>query len=161
LGGSYETERKCRGERQDALCEMRYLIDTNIIVYLIGDPDLHDEDVKAIIAEPDTLLYASVESARELVVAYNNKGLFAKRWNTSEDMLRSIVEEYFIEFHPVVLDHILTYACLQINEAQAHKDPSDHVIISQAITERLPLISSDTRFPFYRKQGLELMVNKK
>lgn len=140
---------------------MRYLIDTNIIVYLVGDPDLLDEDVKAIIAEPDTLLYASVESARELVVAYNNKGLFAKRWKNSEDMLRSIVEEYFIEFRPVLLDHIFTYSRLQINEAQDHKDPSDHVIISHAITERLPLISSDTRFPFYCKQGLDLVVNKK
>lgn len=140
---------------------MRYLIDTNIIVYLVGDPDLLDEDVKSVIAEPDTLLCASVESARELVVAYNNKGLFAKRWKNSEDMLRSIVEEYFIEFRPVTLSHILTYSRLQINEAQGHKDPSDHVIISHAITERLPLISSDTRFPFYCKQGLDLVVNKK
>lgn len=140
---------------------MRYLIDTNIIVYLVGDPDLLDEDVKAIIAEPDTLLYASVESARELVVAYNNKGLFAKRWKTSEDMLRSIVEEYYIEFRPITLSHIVTYSRLRLNEAQGHKDPSDHVIISHAITEHLPLISSDSRFPFYCKQGLDLVVNKK
>jgi PIN domain nuclease of toxin-antitoxin system len=35
--------------------------------------------------------------------------------------------------------------------------PSDHIIISHAITERLPLISSDLKFPFYRKQGLDLI----
>jgi hypothetical protein len=29
------------------------------------------------------------------------------------------------------------------------------------LTEHLPLISSDTRFPFYRKQGLDLIFNKK
>ena len=34
---------------------------------------------------------------------------------------------------------------------------SDHIIISHAITERLPLISSDLKFPFYRKQGLDLI----
>lgn len=140
---------------------MRYLIDTNIIVYLIGDPDMLDNDVKAIIAEPDTLLYASVESARELVVAYNNKGLFAKRWKTAEEMLRSIVEEYYIEFRPVSLDHIMTYSRLQLNEPQGHKDPSDHVIIAHAMTEHLPLISSDTRFPYYRNQGLDLIFNEK
>lgn len=139
---------------------MRYLIDTNIIVYLVGDPDMLDNDVKAIIAEPDTLLYASVESARELVIAYNNKGLFAKRWKTAA-MLRSIVEEYYIEFRPVTLENIFTYSRLQLNEAEDHKDPSDHVIIAHAMTERLPLISSDTRFPFYRKQGLDLVFNKK
>lgn len=140
---------------------MRYLIDTNIIVYLVGDPDMLDNDVKAIIAEPDTMLYASVESARELVVAYNNKGLFAKRWKTAEAMLRSIVEEYYIEFRPVLLDHVMTYARLTLNEAQGHKDPSDHIIIAHAITEHMPLISSDTRFPFYRSQGLDLVINKR
>lgn len=140
---------------------MRYLIDTNIIVYLVGDPDMLSNDVKAIIAEPETLLYASVESARELVVAYNNKGLFAKRWQTAEEMLRSIVEEYYIEFRPVSLDHIMTYSRLQLNEAQGHKDPSDHVIIAHAMTEHLPLISSDTRFSFYQNQGLDLIFNEK
>lgn len=137
---------------------MRYLIDTNIIVYLVGDPDMLDSNVKAIIAEPDTLLYASVESARELIVAYNNKGLFAKRWKTAEEMLRSIVNEYYIEFRPVSLDHVMTYSRLQLNEAQGHKDPSDHIIIAHAMTEHLPLISSGARFPFYRKQGLDLGV---
>ena len=39
------------------------------------------------------------------------------------------------------------------------EDPSDHIIISHAITERIPLISSDTRFPFYTKQGLDLIYN--
>lgn len=77
---------------------MRYLIDTNIIVYMIGDPDSLDKDVQAIISEPDAVLYASAESAKELVVAYRNKGLFAKRWKSSEDMLRSIEEERFISF---------------------------------------------------------------
>ena len=33
------------------------------------------------------------------------------------------------------------------------KDPSDHVIIAHAITEHLPLISSDTRFGFYKVKG--------
>ena len=50
---------------------------------------------------------------------------------------------------------------MQINEAQGHKDPSDHVIIAQAITENMPLISSDKRFEFYRTQGLDLIQNHK
>lgn len=140
---------------------MRYLIDTNIIVYMIGDPDSLDDDVKALISEPDAVLYASAESAKELVVAYRNKGLFAKRWKTSEDMLHSIEDEHFIQFLPVKMEHIFTYSRLVINERQCHKDPSDHLIIAHAITEQLPLISSDTRFEFYRSQGLDLVFNKK
>jgi len=56
---------------------------------------------------------------------------------------------------------MLTLSRLIINEAQEHNDPSDHVIISQAITEHLPLISSDTKFEFYRSQGLDFIYNKK
>ena len=47
------------------------------------------------------------------------------------------------------------------DDAHGHNDPSDHIIISHAITERLPLISSDRRFEFYRKQGLDFVFNKK
>ena len=59
------------------------------------------------------------------------------------------------------LEHYETYAKLRINEAQEHYDPSDHLIISHAITNRIPLISADGKFPFYRNQGLELIENKK
>ncbi len=42
-----------------------------------------------------------------------------------------------------------------------HRDPSDHIIISHAMTLKMPLISSDTKFGFYAKQGLDLIINKK
>ena len=52
-------------------------------------------------------------------------------------------------------------AYLRANIAKGHKDPWDHMIISHAITERLTLVSSDQRFPFYRRQGLNLLFNEK
>ena len=57
---------------------MRYLIDTNIFVYLALDIEMLSRDVKAILEEPDTLLYISAESVRELIVGYRNKGLCSK-----------------------------------------------------------------------------------
>lgn len=56
---------------------MRVLIDTNIFVYLALDTELLSKDVAALLQEPDTLIYISAESVRELVVAYRNKGLCA------------------------------------------------------------------------------------
>ena len=76
-------------------------------------------------------------------------------------MVTSIEKELYIKILPLKKEHMQTYARLEINEAQGHKDPSDHVIIAHAITEHLPLISSDTRFEFYRSQGLDLIFNKK
>ena len=134
---------------------MRYLIDTNIFVYAVIDRDSLDRDVTAILQEPDTVLYMSAESVRELIVGYRNKGLCSKRWKSVEAMVTSIEKEFYIKILPLKKEHMQTY------EAQGHKDPSDHVIIAHAITEHLPLISSDTRFEFYRTQGLDLIFNKK
>lgn len=140
---------------------MRYLIDTNIFVYLSTDTDYLSKDVASIIQEPETVLYISAESIRELIVGYRNKGLCSKRWTSVEELVDSIENEFFIKILPLKKEHMRTYARLDINEAQGHKDPSDHVIIAHAITEHLPLISSDTRFDFYCKQGLDLIFNKK
>ena len=140
---------------------MRVLIDTNIFVYLALDTELLSKDVAALLQEPDTLMYMSVESVRELIVGYRNKGLCSKRWKSVEAMVTSIEKEFYIKILPLKKEHMQTYARLEINEAQGHKDPSDHVIIAHAITEHLPLISSDTRFWFYRSQGLDLIFNKK
>ena len=44
-----------------------------------------------------------------------------------------------------------------MNMGQDHHDPSDHIIIAHAITDHIPLLSSDTRFWYYCDQGLELI----
>ena len=140
---------------------MRYLIDINIFVYAATDRDLLSRDVKAILEQPDIVLNISAESVRELIVGYRNKGLCSKRWKSVEEMVSAIENEFYIKILPLKKEHMATYARMEINEAQGHKDPSDHVIIAHAITERLPLISSDTRFAFYRNQGLDLIFNEK
>lgn len=140
---------------------MRYLLDTNIFVYSTIDVDSLSRDVRAILEDYDNTFCISSESVKELIVAYRNKGLGVRYWKTPEAMVKAIENDYGIEILPIAKEHMLTYAQLQLNEAQGHKDPSDHVIIAQAITEQIPLISSDTRFPFYRAQGLELVFNTK
>ena len=107
---------------------MRYLIDTNIFVYAVIDRDSLDRDVTAILQEPDTVLYMSAESVRELIVGYRNKGLCSKRWKSVEAMVTSIEKEFYIKILPLKKEHMQTYARLEINEAQGHKDPSDLVI---------------------------------
>ena len=103
------------------------------------------------------MLFASFETARELVIHFNNKTLLSKHWQTARQMLTSIEQDYGIEFLPLRRDTAFTYADLQLNEEQAHRAPSDHIIIAHAITERLTLLSSVQKFAFYRSQGLDLI----
>ena len=83
------------------------------------------------------------------------------RWKSAEEIINAIKDEFFINIIPVKTEHLRTYARLRLNTQQDHKDPSDHVIISHAITEHLPLISSDTRFGYYRTQGLDFIHNQR
>ena len=87
----------------------------------------------------------------------NNKELLSKRWKTSDEVLKYVEEELGIEILPLRRDVGYIYSRLILNEAQDHRDPSDHIIISHAITEHLTLLSSDQKFSFYRNQGLDLI----
>ena len=125
------------------------------------DPDSLSNDVLMALNEPDSLLYISAESVKELIVAYKKKRLSTKKWKTAEEMVKAIEDVYYVEILPLKKEHMETLSRLRINEAMAHNDPSDHVIISHAMTENMVLVSSDTRFPFYRRQGLKLLYNER
>ena len=135
----------------------RLILDTCAVIELITSSDTQELDFRNIIDDPNVMLFASFETARELVVHFNNKTLLSKHWQTAKQMLTSIEQDYGIEFLPLRRDTAFTYADLQLNEEQDHRDPSDHVIIAHAITERLTLLSSDQKFAFYRSQGLDLI----
>ena len=135
----------------------RLILDTCAVIELITSSDTTELEFWNIIDDPNVMLFASFETARELVVHFNNKTLLSKHWQTAKQMLTSIEQDYGIEFLPLRRDTAFTYADLQLNEEQDHRDPSDHVIIAHAITERLTLLSSDQKFAFYRSQGLDLL----
>lgn len=140
---------------------MRYLLDTNTVIYFATDHSKLDRDVISILQDENNLLYMSVESVREIIVAYKNKGFVTKKWKTCNEFLDMIASTLDVAVLPLDNNVMRTYANLHINTAQGHKDPSDHVIISHAISLHMPLISCDTRFPFYRRQGLDLIFNTK
>lgn len=136
------------------------MIDTNIFIDSAIDKDSLSKDVINLIEDYDNTICMSAESLKELVVLFNNGGLVARHWKKAEDIIKAVKNEYYIDIIPVDEKVIATYSNLQLNKAQDHKDPSDHVIISHAITLGIPLISSDLKFPFYRNQGLDLIENK-
>ena len=141
------------------MSSMRYLLDTSIYIFRITDKDRLSRNVRAILEDPDNTFYLSVESVRELIVLFRKKRYLFRFWKTTKEMVDDIETNRFIKILPLKKEHLETYARLKINDVQDHNDPSDHIIISHAITERIPLISSDTRFPFYTNQGLDLIYN--
>ena len=140
---------------------MRLLLDTNVYVYMVSDIESLTPDVRAVLEDVEHLKYLSIVSLQELITAFRTKGLLSNIWKNESEM-----NEFILHDPSVVVDNIdehviRSLAALEINEAQGHKDPYDHIIIAQAISYRMTLVSSDTKFPFYRKQGLDLIENKK
>lgn len=139
---------------------MRLLLDTNIFVYMVSEKDSLTEDVISVIEDPEHLKYLSAESVRELVTAYRSKGLMSDIWRSESEMIEHILGNHEIAIDYVDAHVLRQLADLRINEAQKHHDPSDHLIIAQAIAHRMTLVSPDSKFPFYRRQGLELIENR-
>lgn len=113
-------------------------------------------DILAVIDDTDNQMYVSAESVREIVQKFRLGKLRHKKWKSIEDIVPSIETDYDIVIMPVDKYVVRTYSHLRLNEAQDHRDPSDHIIISHAMTLDVPLILRDHKFGFYRRQGLRL-----
>lgn len=136
---------------------MRYMLDTCAFIDATIDIDLLGKDICALIQDYDNQFYISTETIKEVILKYKARNIWNTVWPTAEDIIDSIKNDYRFTVLPLNEEQLRTYANLQINEAEGHKDPSDHLIISHAITNQIPLISRDRKFWFYKSQGLDLI----
>ncbi|MBQ4408348.1 MAG: PIN domain-containing protein [Bacteroidales bacterium] len=133
------------------------MLDTCVVVDMLYDCRGLDKKAIELLQDYSCTLYASFETLRELVVLFNNNKIRSKEWKKAGDVIQAVKNDLDIHILPLSEEVADTYANLVLNETLNHYDPSDHIIISQAITEKIPLISSDLKFPFYREQGLDLI----
>ena len=134
---------------------MRYLIDTNILTKFVIEGDLLSGDVSAILSDYENIIYVSSESMKEFVHLMQNGKIVLRKEIRSLDVFDLVENALGFNVKYVNKEHLRTLSQLELVEN--HNDPSDRLIISQAITEKMPLISSDTKFPKYRKHGLYLI----
>jgi len=95
----------------------------------------------------------------ELVYLYRAGKIDPKRkkFKTIESVIKALENDFRITIKPFAKEHTKILAKLEI--ANLHNDPFDHAIISHAITEKLTLISSDTKFKYYTPQKLHFVFN--
>jgi len=75
-----------------------------------------------------------------------NKTEYQKNGNENDfDKLNSLIWENSFELLPIKFEHSKEL----INLPFHHKDPFDRMIISQAIVEKMPIISKDDNFKNY------------
>ena len=107
---------------------MRLLLDTNIYVYMVSDRKSLTKDVCKYLEDPENLKYLSIVSLQELITAFRTKKLLSNIWKTEAEMISFVLNDPSVEIDNTDVNVIRTLAALQVNEAQEHKDPFDHII---------------------------------
>ena len=118
---------------------MTLLLDTHILLWwLAQDPRLPPAVADAI-ASPDTVVLVSAATAWEIAIKKA-----AGRLDAPDDLLAALHADDFNTLG-ISAAHALAAGGLPAH----HADPFDRMLIAQAQTEDLTLVSVDSRFPLY------------
>jgi len=115
-------------------------------------------EVRHLLKDYSNLFYVSSVAVRELIHTYKTGGIRDIYYKSVKDLFDAM-EESDIEIAPMNKHHLLQYAALET--VTGHKDPNDHIIIAQAISDKIPIISSDRMFKQYVGQGLKFIYNRR
>ncbi len=143
---------------------MRYYLDTNIFVFLSypkGMSELSAEVMDIVTGYTDILLTSTVV-VQELIHLYQIGKLPLRTKSdvtSAEEVLAWLHDTLNVTIVPVTEKHLQTYAALPLYSD--HRDPNDRIIVAQAITDHVPLISSDRKFTHYVKSGLNFIFNER
>lgn len=118
------------------------LIDTHTLVWWLEGREKLSLNARKIIEDSETAVLVSAASAWELAIKVR-LGKF--RWpELIHGLDREIQEEGFVEL-PVSIEHALRAGSL----TGSHRDPFDRMLIAQAQSENVPVVSADRCFDDY------------
>jgi PIN domain nuclease of toxin-antitoxin system len=119
------------------------LLDTHAILWFWWDDPRLSARAKALICDPANQKLVSMATPWEVAIKVSLKKLDIGgpfRGFFHQHMVRT-----FFEWLHVTDDHLSLVSCLPFH----HKDPFDRLLIAQALTEGIPLVSADGSFDPY------------
>jgi PIN domain nuclease of toxin-antitoxin system len=119
---------------------MKFLLDTHLLLWWLNDDDKLPESARQLISNTDNAIYISHVSLWEMQIKIMTGKLNANLAN----ILQQLPENGFQQL-PTHADHILVLATLPSH----HHDPFDRMLIAQAITEPLHLMTHDKQVALY------------
>ncbi len=122
---------------------MKLLLDTNVFIWLNDSPQRVSEQVMSVVANPNNDLFLSLTSIWEMQIKIQ---LGKLQLNDSlPEILKTQQVENNLELLTISLEHVLALESLPHH----HKDPFDRLLIAQAQTEEMTLVSADGMFGLY------------
>jgi len=115
---------------------MKFLLDTHILLWASASPQQLSSAAKKLIEEPEHELFFSAASLWEIVIK-NNLGREDFQVNVHV-LKRGLIDNGYTEL-AIISEHVVAIDNLPC----IHKDPFDRILIAQAITEGIILLTTD------------------
>lgn len=128
------------------MVEVRVLLDSAILIYAVESPERLTKRSTTILENAENVLELSAISLSEIAI---KRALGKLR--LSADVARQAVADLNIRILPYTADHAFQLFDLPLH----HADPFDRQIIAQALSEKIPILTSDEKFNLYK--GLRLI----
>lgn len=119
-----------------------YLLDTNALLYFLYDSEKLSQKASDIIYHNDTKICVSIVSMWEIAIKSSIGKLQIK---SSISKIAETCEKEQFEILPIKPFHLDEIGRLPA----VHGDPFDRLIISQAISENLIIVTKDETIPLY------------
>jgi PIN domain nuclease of toxin-antitoxin system len=119
-----------------------YLIDTQVLLWFVQDDKKLPVKIRTLMEDDNSCLMASIASLWEIAIKTSIKKLALSV--AFDEFIEKICLNGF-EILPIECPHLITLTTLDF----PHRDPFDRIIIAQAITEKMQVISSDDVFGQY------------
>ena len=121
---------------------MKILLDTHAFIWWNSQPTQFSPESLAVLLQPDTVRVVSVVSLWEIQIKSQLGKLTLSQ--PLEEIYKSQTQNG-ISFLPVHPPHVFQLNSLPLH----HKDPFDRLLIAQAITEELTILTRDEIFKLY------------
>lgn len=131
---------------------MKYLLDTHTFIWSIAESSLLPERVVDEFKNPENEIYISSVSLWEISIKSRIKKIDLGTVEVAD--LIGLAEEMGIQLISLLPEEAVSYGKLQGN---SHFDPFDRMLIWQAISRKLTIISKDSEFKKFIPDGLKIL----
>ena len=118
---------------------IQFLLDTNVVIWLSEDAPRINQ-IKNLLLSEDTQVFISTVSWWEMAIKIR-----AGKLPVDFHILRSLARKHNYLELPMTSEYMKEY----LNLPNLHKDPFDHMLLAQAVTCPMRLITGDSRLADY------------
>lgn len=131
---------------------MKYLLDTHTMIWAVADTGKLSPAVREILENPHHQIFVSSICFWEISLKYSLGKLDLKNI-APEDFPTACIA---MDFDILPLD-AQPAASFYLLKAKSHKDPFDRMLLWQALSLDLPLVSKDPEIALYKSEGLKVI----